>query len=175
MVALFQIVRRAFEKERLGPEGTVRLRLRETRLDRIPLRTRFNRCGRFKRLRLLAWSGNALHFNAGTDDDGRQWLKCDLSGSADGERLATGAGSVFNRESEISARSDAGSQFVVDQPGEFEYRESFSGGTQVSLVCDPLCVEREHVADHGPGVEQRDREVVVVARGEPVERRLSGA
>ena len=76
----------------------------------------------------------------------------------------SGGGSSANA-SDVSRR-DAGPEPVADQAPELLQRDPLARRAQVRLVREPLVVEREHVRRDRPRVEQRDREVVGVARAE---------
>ena len=47
-----------------------------------------------------------------------------------------------------------------------EHGTAFGGSAQVAFICEPLLIEGEHVGDHGPRIEQRERRVARFARGE---------
>ena len=49
------------------------------------------------------------------------------------------------------------------QAGQIDDGLALGSGAEIRLVGDALLIEREDVADEGPGVEQGDREIVVVA------------
>src|SRR5581483_10687331 len=100
-------------------------------------------------LRCLTIGGDALHSRAGRD------LTLETGGS---------------REGQEDARRYARPRPITDEPCQFHYGQPLGSGSQVAFVGDPFLVEAEYIRHNGPGVEQRNRGVARLPRGELLER-----
>ena len=81
------------------------------------------------------------------------------------------AGGLLHGEGKMGARGQAGRELIAEQARLFEDREALGRRAQIGFVGDALLIKRQHVARHRPGVEQRDGEIVVVARSQLAQHR----
>ena len=125
-----------------------RLRALEAGRDGVPLASRDQPLARLEGLRQLARSRNALRSCPGRDLDRPLGVRVD-------------------RVREVHARRDAGTRGVADQPRQLQDRSSLRCGAQESFIGHPLLIERQHVGDRRPGVQQRNGGVVASPRREP--------
>ena len=106
-------------------------------------------------------TGDALDLDPDVDD---RDARC--------QRLAYLHGRVLDRERNERARRDARLQLIPDEPGQLQDGAAFGRGPEVAFRGDPLAVEREDIAHGRDRVEERDREVVGIARRETRQRRV---
>ncbi|SMG01546.1 hypothetical protein BSIN_4426 [Burkholderia singularis] len=85
-----------------------------------------------------------------------------------GWQHATKAGGDGKREPH--ARRDAGPRPVADQPRQLEHRAAFERARQIAFVRVARLIERQHVGDDRPRVDERDAWVRRLACREPRER-----
>ena len=78
----------------------------------------------------------------------------------------------LEREREPGLGGHARIEVIADEGAEFEHRPTLLRGAQITLVSQPLLVEGQHVEHHGRRVEQRDAEVVALARAQSRQRRI---
>ena len=128
-------------------------RLRQLRLERVPGGLCLDLFNRLKRLWQLTWTWNTLYFRANIDG-----------------RLARSSLCIFHGKGQKGAGRDAGSQLIADESRKLNQRDPLGCCSQVGLVGNALLVEGEHIGDRCPGIEKRDREVIVITRFELLER-----
>jgi len=121
------------------------LRARQSRRQRVPRVAGVERDRGLEELRVLPGLRNALRPRAG------------------GDRAAEAAG---RGERQLDARRHPGPQAIADQPGQLQHRAAFARGREIPLVGDAFLVEGQHVGNHRPGIEQRQRRIRWIAGGE---------
>ena len=145
-VARRKIGRGAFQIK-VFETSTDHRRCREGRLQRVPFHARVDLLDRLEGLRLFVRTGNALHFGADLDRD-----------------LGRRAGRFVEQKRERRFGGDARFQTIADELRQPQDRVALRRGPEPEFIRDPFLVESQDIGQSGPAVEERDREIVAVAR-----------